>query len=120
MRSTRFDSDIAEELSRRMYAPASSAGNYPPRVFFKVDDDDRSTMRAHPDGVSIVCSLRRRRRASHVSIVEQPSGKHIAYVLVYAPSGEDLTTETIAIASALYWSWWRARDMNAVLDEVTP
>jgi len=23
-----------------------------------------------------------------------------------------ITEETVAIASAIYWSWWRARDMH--------
>ena len=26
--------------------------------------------------------------------------------------GYTITEETVAIASAIYWSWWRARDMH--------
>lgn len=38
-----------------------------------------------------------------------------------APDGFDLTDETIAIASALYWSWWRAEEMHGrVHVEETP
>jgi len=37
------------------------------------------------------------------------TGSHVGH--------EDITTETIAIASALYWSWWRAMDMRGEAPE---
>jgi len=36
---------------------------------------------------------------------------NVCNVIVDA-AGHDLTEETVAIASAIYWSWWRARDMQ--------
>jgi len=30
-------------------------------------------------------------------------------------AGYTITEETVAIASAIYWSWWRARDMRGEL-----
>jgi len=39
-------------------------------------------------------------------------GEHIADVIVTPGAGYTITEETIAVASAIYWSWWRARDMH--------
>jgi len=38
--------------------------------------------------------------------------EHIADVIVTPGAGYTITEETVAIASAIYWSWWRARDMH--------
>ena len=46
-------------------------------------------------------------------IVSNTQGKHIAYVMVLKNvDTPDITSETVAIASALYWSWWRAEEMQ--------
>lgn len=65
-------------------------------------------MRAEPPGATIRCTWGE--RGSYVT-VRSASNDHIAEVMVCCPLGEDETNETIAIASALYWSWWRAQDM---------
>ena len=111
----RFDSEIAD-LGREMYAPLSDAGNRPPRVFFEVDQEHPTRMTARPPGAFITCLMCSDTEASTVRI-ETTEHSHIADVTVRTGDHvehDDLTTETIAIASALYWSWWRAMDMRGV------
>lgn len=110
--STRFDSDIAEDVSTMTYAPRSDSGRRPPRVRFAVLEDGAS-MTAAPPGARIDCEIENDQHAQ-VRIVDMRTGKweHIANVQVRAPDGCDITTEAITIASAIYWSWWRARDMQ--------
>lgn len=103
---TRFDAELAESLSAATFAPGVRFGHYPPRVHFGASGD---VMTAGPPGARICCELERD-DASRVSI-RTVTGEHIAAVTVHA-EGRDITHETVAIASALYWSWWRARDMH--------
>ena len=113
----RFDSEQATELGRETYAPSSDAGNRPPRVRFETLEPHGHVMTACPPGAFIRCELEEP-ACSRVTIREalpDESGcrRHIADVTVHSGSSDDdITTETIAIASALYWSWWRARDMR--------
>lgn len=103
---TKFE---ATEIDRNTYAPLSAPDNRPPRVFFRVEPD-RYQLLADPPGASIVCTSTHD-RSSYV-VIKGNDGQHIAVVTVHTPDGFDLTDETIAIASALYWSWWRAEDMH--------
>lgn len=105
----RFDPDTATELGRNTHAPLSDAGNRPPQVHFEWQGP--MLMQANPPGAQIECATDGIEDASAVAIMTS-DGEHIAKVIVRVPSGGDLTEETIAIASALYWSWWRAMDMR--------
>jgi hypothetical protein len=108
-------------VSARRFDPMPSAlptsgQNIPPSIDFKVDERDRETMTAEPPLASITCALLSD-HSSRVLIISN-EGEHIADVRVHV--GDSRTTisdETVAIASALYWSWWRARDLAAA---VTP
>lgn len=112
----RFYSDLGADVGRVNYAPASSDGNYPPRVFFEVDHEASGlVMTASPPGCSIECLYvdDRSFRVIVYDVREHPAEPSIiAHVTVHVPDGEDHTQEAIAIASALYWSWWRACDMR--------
>ena len=91
------------------YAPLSAAGNRPPAVRFKLLSP--TVLVAHPPGASIRCELEEW-DCSHV-VIRSTLREHIARVTVHPEHGhDDITEETIAIASALYWSWWRAQDMR--------
>lgn len=105
-----------ERVDRETYAPLSDAGNRPPRVRFETLEPHGHVMTACPPGAFIRCELEEANR-SRVTIRESEPDElgwrhHIADVSVHRPDGHDITTETIAIASALYWSWWRAMDMR--------
>jgi len=111
--SHRFDSDTAHDLGTATYAPLSDAGHRPPSVHF-VCGDDGATLCASPPGARIACECDTDGR-SRVRIRDMRpghAGEHIADVTVWAPEDATLTEETIAVASAIYWSWWRARDMH--------
>lgn len=107
----RFDSEVARDASAATYAPMSDARHRPPRVHFDVGGF--GAMSASPPGVRIVCELVEYGRARVRLSDARPEhrGEHIADVIVVADAGHTITEETIAIASAIYWSWWRARDM---------
>lgn len=111
----RFDSDSATDLGRETYAPLSDAGNRPPQVHFRVPSQEGDLMLAEPPGATIEC-MTGDGSASRVTICDvrkHPAEPEIvADVTVHVPEGATLTEETIAIASALYWSWWRACDMR--------
>ena len=107
-----YDGDTATDVSRETWAP--SGGGTPPRVYFEHPMPDRLT--ASPPGARIRCDLLQDGASSLVTI-RTIDGDHIAEVTVHAPLGEDTTTETLAIASALYWSWWRAQDMRGTLGQ---
>lgn len=49
------------------------------------------------------------RTTAAIVIRTNPGRCHVAHVIAYASDPDDITTETIAIASALYWSWWSDR-----------
>lgn len=109
---SQFDEAKARQAGEA-YAPLSDAGNRPPRVSFRVDADHPTRMTARPPGAFILCLMCSDTEASVVRI-ETADHRHIADVTVRTGDHVgryDLTTETIAIASAIYWSWWRARDM---------
>jgi hypothetical protein len=94
--------------------PPSDSGARPPVVDFMVDEDDDSVMTASPPGATIRCSLIDvgDKQGSLVTIMDRAGG-HIAHVTVLlGNSDEDLTTETILVSCAIYWSWWRAEDMK--------
>lgn len=108
----RFDADIAHDCGTATYAPLSDAGHRPPRVHFVVSEDGASLF-ASPPGAHIGCVLVP--GGSRVAILDMRPGhddRHIADVTVHEGGDESLTEETIAVASAIYWSWWRARDMH--------
>lgn len=92
----------------------------PPRVSFVVDPEHPTRMTAQPEGARITCLMCTDTDASAVRI-ETDDHKHIADITVRTGDQvgrDDLTTETIAIASAIYWSWWRAkrlRELTATL-----
>jgi hypothetical protein len=102
-----YDTELAESLGRNTCAPLSDAGHRPPPVHFEARD---CVMRATPPGARIHCELESADR-SRVTL-RRDEGEHIAAVIVLTPAGGDVTEETVAIASALYWSWWRAMDMR--------
>lgn len=112
----RFDPATAERVCRESYAPLSDAGNCPPRVFFEVDPERPTRMTATPPGARIECVLLSDCDSdSSIVRIATSEHRHIADVTVRTGSHvghEDITTETIAIASALYWSWWRGCDMR--------
>lgn len=117
----RFDPETAKRVYRETYAPLSDAGNRPPRVRFETLEPHGHVMTACPPGAFIRCELWEANR-SRVTIREAEPDElgrrhHIADVSVHRPAGHDITTETIAIASALYWSWWRAMDMRGEAPE---
>ncbi len=112
MTQPRFDSDIAHDKSTATFAPMSDSGNRPPKVHFVVTDGN--AMGASPPGAKIVCELdedgRSHARLNDIRVGHE--GEHIADVIVTPGAGYTITEETIAVASAIYWSWWRARDMH--------
>ena len=105
---SRFNQVTAEECSAATYPPPADSGTCPPRVFFALDSPHR--MIAKPPGALIRCDLHRFDQS--LVTIRTTEREHIAEVMVIVPPSEDATKETIAIASALYWSWWRARDMH--------
>ena len=110
MTTARFD---AATMNAMTYEPHVDG---PPRVFFELRHPD--VMVAEPPGVLIRCEYAapRKSRVRVTTTTRDGLGRvppeHIADVTVHATGSDDLTTETIAIASAIYWSWWRARDMK--------
>lgn len=109
----KFDSDIAHDKSTATYAPVSDTGNRPPRVHWIVEPGS-AVMGAFPPGASIRAEAESM-NSSRVAIRDTRTGHssaHIADVTVWASGPEPLTEETIAVASAIYWSWWRAMDMH--------
>lgn len=124
-RSThRFDAAAAASVGEITYAPLSDTGNRPPQVLFFFDDgapgalgfpeNGVSVMFARPPGVDIRAEVESM-TSSRVSIRDSRPGHgraHVADVTVWASGPDPLTEETVAIASALYWSWWRALDMR--------
>lgn len=84
----------------------------PPLVQFAVNRCNPSWMFAEPPGARIACHLAKT-GVSDVAVCTR-DGEHIALIEVRRPedSATDITTETIAIASAIYWSWWRAERMH--------
>ena len=112
-----YDQEVAESVSRDTYAPADDDSISPPRLFFSL----RSTtvFVASPPGALVTCTLTGDRE-SRVRVLSTQA-VHVADVTVHVPDCEDTTTETIAIASALYWSWWRAERMHGrTHGELTP
>jgi hypothetical protein len=109
MSKLEFDARLAAN-----YAPGDALGDLPPQVLFQRTGLD--VMVASPPGVSIRCELHSR-TTSAIVIRTNPGRCHIAHVIAYASGPDDITTETIAIASALYWSWWRARQMHRAAGE---
>lgn len=109
----RFDHGRADELSRGTYPPHGPAPDRtPPRIFFTVDPEIQTRMTASPPGASILCLMVDGEDASIVRITTAQH-EHIADITVRCGASQvDLTEETIAIASAIYWSWWRAKDMR--------
>lgn len=94
--------------------PLSDSGKKPPDIYFTVDANAPTRMTANPPGAAIECLMCTDTEASVVRITTAPPFRphlHIADVTVRTGEHvghEDLTSETILIASALYWSWWRA------------
>lgn len=99
-------------IADRTHPPAGGAT--PPQIRFVVDDDRANRMTASPPGAFIECFCTEDPEVSVVRI-RTASHKHIADIRVHTGThvgAESLTDETIAIASAIYWSWWRACDMR--------
>ncbi len=121
---SRFSAEKAAEVCASNYAPPDPAfGGTPPQVFFEMWDE--TTLLSAPEGALLQCDWLEPRR-SRVTVTEADGlNTHIASVIVETPEGGDDTEEAIAIASALYWSWWRAwqlRQLRArcLPDEVAP
>ena len=110
-----FDRSVADSVCRSTHAPLSDTGNRPPQVFFRVIGDG-AFMRAEPHAAVMSCEVNAKEPEARVTIRDK-SGQHVADVTVHVPADADLTEETIAIASGLYWSWWRALDMRGELPE---
>lgn len=104
----KYDPEIAKATSEATFAPLSDTGNRPPKVHFEVSSSGRF-MTAFTPCAQIDCSLGD--RGSCVRIGSN-DGTLIAHVQVFLPICLDYTKETIAIATALYWSWWQAEDMD--------
>lgn len=93
-------------------APApTGTGKLPPEVDFKIANL-RDGLDATPPGARISCGLHL--GVSRIRIVRADNGEHIAHVRIEDAGPYTLTDETIAIASALYWSWWRSEDMRGI------
>lgn len=99
----------------------------PPHVHFDVAVGRSFVMTAQPPGVVIHCELLDSGPpASHVVIHTRPpivalpganahlDSEVLADVIVHLGDGNDITKETISIASAIYWSWWRCQWMKGV------
>ncbi len=115
-----FDPRAAEAASAT-FPPSCSSMESPPLVHFELAPSDARWMFAQPPLARIACQLKSD-RSSKVTIVTSDYD-HIALIDVHAPEDDstDITTETIAIASAIFWSWWRAERMRrATLREETP
>jgi hypothetical protein len=108
-----FDSDLAHDKSTATYAPMSDAGNRPPKVHWVVETGS-SVMVASPPGARIRAEAESMNSSRVTMRDARPDHghAHIADVTVWASGPEPLTEETIAVASAIYWSWWRALDMH--------
>ena len=113
VKRNQFDPVTAAEVSRETYAPKSDAGNWPPRISFAVSPGG-GVMKATPP-MAMITAEWINSQTSDLTIRDvrgDTPGVHVATVTVRAHGPYDLTTETIAIASAIYWSWWRALDMR--------
>lgn len=118
----RYNADLARKLGENTYAALSDAGNRPPNIEFSLSPNGL-VLTARPDGAAIQCvwlgivagDPSRRAPGSAIRVTED-DGTHIAHIIAFTPQDGDDTEEAIAIASALYWSWWRARDMRRHLD----
>ena len=113
MTQPRFDSDIAHDKSTATYAPMGDTGNRPPKVYWVVETGS-SVMGASPPGARIRAEAESMNSSRVTMRDARPDHghAHIADVTVWASGPEPLTEETIAVASAIYWSWWRALDMH--------
>ena len=93
-------------------APApTSTGKLPPEVDFKINEK-RDRLDASPPGATIRCAWEDGK--STIDIHRTDNGEHVAVVAIVSTGPYTITDETIAIASALYWSWWRSEDMRGV------
>ena len=109
----RFHAQRAYELCQHTYPPKSGPGrdgSYPPRVRMVVQEPGCGVMMATPPGCVIHCEAETP-ETSRIKI-RTTGGDHVCNVVAHASGPDDLTEETVAIASAIYWSWWRARDMH--------
>lgn len=113
MTQSRFDPYIAHATGTESYAPLSDSGSRPPKVHWAVDIDP-SFMAASPPGAHIRAEVESVSSSRVTMRDTRPDHghAHIADVTVWATGSEPLTEETIAVASAIYWSWWRALDMR--------
>lgn len=113
----RFSAEKAAEVCANNYAPPDPAfGGTPPQVFFDMWDD--TTLLAAPEGALLQCDWLEPRK-SRVTVTEE-DGAHVAVVVAETPVGSDDTEEAIAIASALYWSWWRAWKLRQLRERCLP
>lgn len=90
-------------------APAGD-GNIPPHIEYQVQGSRGQFLLAAPPGARIECEAENLESASVLIIDTRPvQAIVIANVTVRVPDGRSMTEEVAKIASALYWSWWRAR-----------
>mgnify|MGYP006360033963 CR=1 FL=1 len=102
----------AEPKTPEHIEPApTSTGKLPPSVDFKINER-HDILAAGPPGATIRC--RWQDGKSTIYIHRTDDGDHIASVAIADTGPHTITDETIAIASALYWSWWRSEDMRGV------
>lgn len=85
-------------------AQDAHAAEQPPQINFKASGD---VMTADPPGAYIRCE-REQDDESRVTIrALRGSPSLIADFTVHIPPGVDHTEETMQVAAAVYWSWWR-------------
>ena len=88
----------------------------PPSIQFytPLTNNDSTILLADPPGAQITCTYVNENTASLVilDIRDTDQYYHIANITVFSPEGVAIADEVTQIASALYWSWWRALKVN--------
>lgn len=88
----------------------------PPPIRFSVPRGEKKSMVlvANPPGAEITCTCEGSNTASVVIVDTRDSNKHyhVANVIVRCPENITIANEATQIASALYWSWWRALEVT--------
>jgi hypothetical protein len=78
-----------------------------PEIVFTIT---AGTLMANPPGARIVCAWEKDRKLSRVTLHNATTGEEVCTFLVEPPpdaDGRTITTESMELAAAVYWSWWR-------------